>query len=113
MQMRTLQERLRPWSRWLPWLCGLVATGIAARNLIGTTAAPVYADLGIYLDVAREFREGGIDIYRERANSGPWVYPHFAALPFVALQACCGNPLARWIWCVLLGLGTALLLRSL
>jgi len=110
MQMRTLQERWRPWSRWLPWLCGLVATGIAARNLIliGT-----YADLDIYLDVAREFREGGIDIFRDRANSGPWVCPHFAALPFVVLEACCGDALARWIWCLLLGLGTALLLRSL
>jgi hypothetical protein len=108
MQMRTLQERLRPWSRWLPWLCGLVAAGIAARNLTGTGT-----DLGIYLDVAREFRAGGIDIFRDRANSGPWVYPHFAALPFVVLEACCGDALARWLWCLLLGLGTALLLRSL
>jgi hypothetical protein len=64
--MRSLQERWRPWSRWLPWLCGLVATGIAARNLI-----PNYADLGIYLDVAREFRAGGIDIFRDRPDSGP------------------------------------------
>ncbi|HEU4418303.1 MAG TPA: hypothetical protein VFT55_05150, partial [Planctomycetota bacterium] len=82
--MRSLQERWRPWLRWLPWLCGLFATGMAVRNLIGTDA---YADLGIYLDVARELRAGGIDIFRDRASSGPWVYPHFAALPFVVLQA--------------------------
>jgi hypothetical protein len=109
MQMRTLQERWRPWSSWLPWLCGLVATGIAALNLIGKR----YADLDIYLDVAREFRVGGIDIFRDRVTSGPWVYPHFAALPFVVLETCFGNELARWIWSLLLGLGTALLLRSL
>src|SRR4030095_4288817 len=109
MQMRTLQERWRPWSSWLPWLCGLVATGIAALNLIGKR----YADLDIYLDVAREFRGGGIDIFRDRVTSGPWVYPHFAALPFVVLETCFGNELARWIWSLLLGLGTALLLRSL
>src|SRR5262245_42055882 len=99
--LRSLPERA---GRWLPWLCGLVAAGIALRNLIDTKG-----DLGIYLDVAREFRAGGIDIFRDRPDSGPWVYPHFAALPFAALQAICGDTLTRWIWCLLLGLGTALL----
>lgn len=106
--MRSLQERWHPWLRWLPWLCGLVAAVHAAHNLIGHKA-----DFGIYLDVARELRAGGIDIFRDRADSGPWIYPHFAALPFVVLQAGCGDALARWIWCLLLGLGSALLLRSL
>ncbi|HEX6811315.1 MAG TPA: glycosyltransferase family 87 protein [Planctomycetota bacterium] len=104
--MQLLRSLQKP-GQWLPWLCGLVAAGIAARNLIGA-----YADLGIYLEVAREFREGGVDICRNRPSSGPWVYPHFAALPFVALLAVFGEVLTRWIWCLLLGLGTALLLRS-
>lgn len=94
--------------RLLPWLCGLIAAGIAAKNLIGG-----YGDLGIYLDVAREFRQGGIDIFRDRANAGPWVYPHFAALPFVALQLVCSDAAIRWLWCLGLGLGTSLLLIDL
>ena len=102
---RSLQDP--GWHRWLPWICGVVAAGIAAKNLIGT-----YADLGIYLDVAREFRQGGIDLCRDRESSGPWVYPHFAALPFVALQALLGDGGARWVWCAMLGLGTALALRA-
>jgi hypothetical protein len=96
--------------RWhhLPWLCGLVAAGIAAKSLIGG-----YGDLGIYLDVAREFRAGGHDLCRDRAPAGPWVYPHFAALPFAALQALFADAVTRWTWCGLLGLATALLLRDI
>ena len=97
----------RRWHRWLPWLCGLVAFGLAAKNLIGT-----YADLGIYLDVAREFRAGGADLFRDRTPAGPWVYPHAAVLPFAGLQALFGDTATRWIWCGLLGLGAALLLRD-
>ncbi|MBL9077034.1 MAG: DUF2029 domain-containing protein [Planctomycetes bacterium] len=95
------------WQRWLPWLCGLAAFGLAAKNLIGT-----YADLGIYLDVARELRAGGTDLFRDRDPAGPWVYPHTAALPFVALLGLLSDTGARWAWCALLGLGTALLLRD-
>ena len=100
---RRLQEH--NWRRTLPWTCGIVAACIAAKNLGG-------GDLAIYLDVAREFRAGGFDLCRPRAPAGPWVYPHFAALPFAALQALFGDAGVRWIWCGLLGLATALLLRS-
>lgn len=93
--------------RALPWLCGLVAALIAAKNLVGG-----YGDLGIYLDVGREFVAGGIDIYRDRPNAGPWAYPHVAALPFALLHLVASDAAARWIWCALLGLGTALLLRA-
>jgi hypothetical protein len=81
---------------------------MAAKNLIGG-----YGDLGIYLDVAREFRSGGFDLCRDRSPAGPWVYPHFAALPFAGLEALLGDAGARWSWCLLLGVATALLLRSL
>ena len=91
----------------LPWICGLVAALIAAKNSIGG-----YGDIGIYLDVGREFVAGGIDIYRDRPNAGPWAYPHIAALPFAFLHLVASNTAARWIWSALLGLGTALLLRA-
>lgn len=97
-----------PWARWLPWCCGLVAATLAAKNLIGT-----YADLGIYLDVAREFCAGGHDLTRARPDSGPWVYPHVAALPFAALLWLFGDDGARWAWCLLLGVATGWLLRDL
>lgn len=106
MELRRLLQDPR-WQRWLPWLCGVAAFAIAAKNLIGS-----YGDLGIYLDVARELRTGGIDIFRDRDPAGPWVYPHFAALPFAALQLLFADMVVRWIWCALLGLGTALLLRA-
>lgn len=93
--------------RALPWLCGLVATALAAKNLIGG-----YGDLGIYLDTGREFATGGIDLYRDRPNAGPWAYPHFAALPFALLHLVASDAAARWIWCLLLGLGTTILLRA-
>ncbi|HEX5050815.1 MAG TPA: glycosyltransferase 87 family protein [Planctomycetota bacterium] len=92
---------------WVPWLCGLLAAAIAARSLVGA-----YCDFGIYLDVAREFRAGGFDIYRDRIEVGPWLYPHVAVLPFVALDAVFGDAGSRWVWSLLLGLGTALLLRD-
>lgn len=94
------------WHRWVPWIAGAAAATIAARNVVGA-----YTDFGIYLDVAREFAAGGIDLYRERAASGPWAYPPCAALPFVVLSWL-GDAGARWAWCLLLGLGTALLLRA-
>ncbi len=96
------------WRRWLPWLIGVVAAGIAAKSLLSS-----YGDFGIYLDVAREFRDGRVDLCRERANSGPWVYPPCAALPFVALEALFGDTGSRIVWSLLLGAGTAWLLRSL
>lgn len=100
----------KPWPAacWLPWLCGAAAFAIAARNLIGT-----YADLGIYLDVAREFVAGGHDLYRERHGMGPWAYPPVAALPVAALQLALGDDGARWAWCALLGLATTWIVRSL
>jgi hypothetical protein len=104
--MESAQPQDRRWRQWLPWLCGLVAFGLAAKNLVGG-----YGDLGIYLDCAREFRAGGFDICRDRSPAGPWVYPHFAVLPFAALQTVLPDGAIRWSWCALLGLGTALLLR--
>lgn len=95
------------WQHWVPWLCGLVAFGLAAKNLIGA-----YADFGIYLDVARELRLGELDIYRSREPVGSWVYPHVAALPFAALQLFLSEAAIRWLWCGLLGLAVALLLRA-
>ncbi|HEB53879.1 MAG TPA: DUF2029 domain-containing protein [bacterium] len=103
----SVPRRLPP-RRWLPWLCGLVAFVIAAKKLIGG-----YDDLGIYLDVAREFQQGGFDLCRDRANSGPWVYPPCAVLPFVLLEGSLGNEGARWAWCLLLGVATALLVKAL
>ncbi len=91
----------------VPWLLGAVAAGIAANKLVGG-----YADLGIYLDVAREFRAGGIDIFRDRPPAGPWAYPHFAALPFVLLQALFDEPAIRWLWSAFLGVCTAFLLTA-
>lgn len=96
------------WQAWLPWLLGLVAAALAAKNLLGS-----YADFGIYLDVAREFRAGGVDLCRPRDASGPWVYPHAAALPFVLLDGLLGDTGARVAWSLSLGLATVWLLRSL
>lgn len=84
-----------------------VATGLALKNLLGT-----YADLGIYLDVAREFSAGGANLYRDRPDSGPWLYPHVAVLPFALLLQGFGDTGARIGWCLLLGLGTAWTVRS-
>lgn len=94
------------WHALVPWVCGAVAAAIAARNVVGA-----YTDFGIYLDVGREFAQGGVDLCRARAESGPWSYPPCAALPFVALSWL-GDAAARWTWCLLLGLATALLLRA-
>jgi hypothetical protein len=95
------------WLRQLPWLAGAIAAGLAAKNLVGS-----YADFGIYLDVAREYVAGGIDIHRDRVGSGPFLYPHVAALPFVALHELFGDAGARWAWSGLLGLATVWLLRA-
>ncbi|MBK8096820.1 MAG: DUF2029 domain-containing protein [Planctomycetes bacterium] len=88
----------------LPWACGLVAFALAAKNLIGT-----HADLGIYLDTARELREGGVDLFRARPDSGPWAYPPVAVLPFAGLQLLCSDAVIRWLWCIGLGFATTLL----
>lgn len=104
---------LPPWLRdrrglqLLPWLCGLVAFAVAARSLIGS-----YADLGIYLDAAREWRTGGVDLCRDRVDSGPWVYPPWVAMPFAALQTVCGDTTIRWLWSASLGVATAVLVRA-
>lgn len=92
----------------LPWACGIVGFVLAAKSIVGHTS-----DFAIYLETAREFRAGGFDIYRERATTGPWLYPHVVALPFVAMQALFDDRTCTWIWCLLLGLGTADILRSL
>ena len=97
-------------ARWLPWLAGAVAAGIAAARLL---RAGAYDDLGIYLDVARELVAGGVDVHRDRAASGPFLYPHVAALPFVLLHEVLGDRGARVAWCAVLGLATTWLLRSL
>lgn len=92
----------------LPWVCGIVGFVLAARSIVGHTS-----DFAIYLETAREFRAGGIDIYRARETTGPWLYPHVVAVPFVALRALFDDRTCTWIWCVLLGLGVADILRSL
>ena len=102
------RSRWQRFEHWLPWLAGAVAAGLAAKSLVGA-----YADLGIYLDVAREFGQGGIDIHRARPNAGPFVYPHCAALPFVLLHGLFGDAGARWAWSVSLGLATVWLLQAL
>ena len=94
--------------RALPLVLGLAAAVLALRNLLHA-----HADLGIYLDVARELRQGGADIYRARPESGAFAYPPCAALPFVLLQACCSETASRWLWSAGLGLATALLAADL
>ncbi|MCA8952481.1 MAG: DUF2029 domain-containing protein [Planctomycetes bacterium] len=99
------------WARVLPWLCGAIGFAIAAKALAGPDK---YGDLGIFLDTAREFRAGGIDLYRARAESGPWAYPHFAVLPYALLQVVLRDDLVvRWVYCALLGAGIAVILRDL
>lgn len=88
----------------LPWACGLVAFVLAAKNLVGT-----HADLGIYLDTARELREGGVDLFRARPDCGPWAYPPVAVLPFAALQLLASDEVIRWLWSFGLGLATTVL----
>lgn len=92
----------------LPWLIGLVAAGIAAKNLLTT-----HGDFGIYLDAARELRDGTQDLCRARADSGPWLYPHWVALPLAVLQSFLSDAAIRVLWSLLLGLGTTLLLLDL
>ena len=96
----------------VPFVVFAIGSGLALKNLIGS-----YGDFGVYLDVAREFQAGGVDLCRDRPNSGPWLYPHVAALPFVALLQVCGDHGARIVWS--LGLGAtaawmvAVLVRTL
>ncbi|MBL8752009.1 MAG: DUF2029 domain-containing protein [Planctomycetes bacterium] len=87
----------------------VVAAGIAAKNLLFGR----YADFDIYLTVARELQAGGVDLCRARTESGPWVYPHCAALPFVLMLQVFGEFGARVAWCCLLGALAAWLVRSL
>jgi len=92
----------------LPLLLFAVGCGMALKNLVGG-----YGDLGIYLDVGREFSAGGFDLCRDRPNSGPWLYPHVAALPFVLLLKVFGEQGARIVWCLGLGATVAWLFRRL
>lgn len=95
------------WRALVPWLCGAIAFAIAAKNLLATRG-----DLGIFLEVGREWRAGGFDLCRERPETGPWVYPPWVALPFAALDALFGDRTIRWLWSLGLGLATAWLLRA-
>lgn len=92
----------------VPLLVFAIGSGLALKNLIGS-----YGDFGIYLDVAREFQAGGVDLCRDRPNSGPWLYPHVAALPFVALLQLCGDHGARIVWSLGLGATAAWLVAVL
>jgi hypothetical protein len=95
------------WSLVLPWCVGAVAAVLALRNLLDTSG-----DLGIYLRAARELVEGGYDLYRDRPDQGLVVgYPPVALLPFVALETWLDETTIRWIWCLSLGVATALILR--
>ncbi len=89
-------------------VCGIAAFAIAQKNIVGRTS-----DFAIYLEVAREFRAGGFDLFRERAATGPWLYPHCVVLPFAAAQFLFEDRTLVWIWCALLALGTADIVRSL
>ena len=104
----TEELRRNPWLRLLPWAFGIAAFVIAANKFVGG-----YGDPGIYLDCAREFSQGGIDLFRARQSTGPWDYPHCAVLPFVALQQLGSDALVRWLYCVLLGIGTAVILGDI
>ena len=44
---------------------GLVAAALAAKNLLTS-----HGDLGIYLDIARELRVGGLDLCPARGHGG-------------------------------------------
>lgn len=85
-----------------------IGSGMALKNLIGG-----YGDFGIYLDTAREFQAGGFDLCRDRPASGPWLYPHVAALPFVLLLQLFGDQGARIVWSLGLGATTAWLVQVL
>ena len=94
--------------RLVPWICGLAAFIISAKKLIGGGG-----DIGIYLDAAREVGDLQLDIYRGRSDTGPWVYPPFATLPFQWLDGLLGDAGARWAWCAGMGAATVILVRSL
>jgi hypothetical protein len=86
---------------------GAIAAVLALRNLLDTSG-----DLGIYLRAARELADGGLDIYRDQPDHGLVVgYPPVALLPFVAMEQWLDEPTIRWIWCLGLGVATALVLR--
>ncbi|GAB4138550.1 MAG: hypothetical protein Fur0037_04320 [Planctomycetota bacterium] len=91
----------------LPWLCGLIAAGMALRNL---WSAP--GDLGIYLEAARELGAGGHDLYRQRATP-PYPYPHVFLLPLRGLQILLPDRGIVILWSLGLGLATSLLLADL
>jgi hypothetical protein len=98
----------RQWLKYLPWLIGLVAAGMAARNLIGGGG-----DLGIYLDTGHELHQEGVNLFRARPESAPIAYPPVAMLPFAWLQLVCSDTTIRWLWCLGMGLATAMLVRDL
>jgi hypothetical protein len=99
----------KPSRSWLwPLVAAAIAFGISAQKLVGG-----YGDLGIYLDAAREWSAGGVDLYRPREGSGPYLYPHFALAPLALLLHVFGDAGTRWIWCGLMAFATAWLLRSL
>lgn len=102
----------RPWRErvvaLLPWLCGVIAFAIAAKNLLRGGG-----DLGIYLEAAAELRRGDVDLFRPRETTGALAYPPVAVLPFAGLQLAFGDTAIRWLWSLGLGLATALLVLDL
>jgi alpha-1,2-mannosyltransferase len=103
-----MQSALRWSRRWLPWLLGGIATVIALRSLLRGGG-----DLGIYIDVGREMARGAVDIYRDRGTVGAFAYPHFAGLPFWAVDGLLSDRAIRIAWCLSLGLATAMIVDDL
>jgi hypothetical protein len=110
-------------ARALPWIVGVVAAGIALRNLWS-----FYGDLGIYLDAAAELRRGGVDLYRDRSPHGALAYPHAFLVPLLLLQELFGgatvtagdaapplilHPQLRVLWSLGLGVAAAMIARDL
>lgn len=89
-----------------PWvlLAFAIASVIALRNLLD-----VDADLGIYLDSAREMAQGSMDVYRSREPRGAFAYLHAALLPLVLLQALLSDTGVRIVYALGMGLATAMI----
>lgn len=94
--------------RWLPWLLGAIAAVMAMRSLLRGGG-----DLGIYIDVGREMARGTVDIYRDRETVGAFAYPHFAGLPFWAVDGLLSDRWIRIAWCLSLGLATGMIVDDL
>lgn len=74
----------RRWNRWSvwAWLLFAITAGMAISKLLRADT-----DFGIFLEAAREVAAGDVDIYRSRATTGAYSYPHWVLLPLLPLLA--------------------------